>query len=104
MAMATEDQLKDRERLRRYIEREGLTAVLSDSKWRRLHQALTELPFPVSFRRRDVPPDRRLARSPGLGHRSRTRSRMESVLLEGPLGAMRRSSARTARAPTASRC
>ena len=52
--MSTVDQLKDRERLRRYIERERLTAVMSDSKWRRLQRTLAELPFSVSFRRRDV--------------------------------------------------
>jgi hypothetical protein len=52
--MATVEQLKDRERLRRHIEREALTAVMSNAKWGRLQRALAELAFPISFRRRDV--------------------------------------------------
>jgi|GEM_PF-2634767 len=52
--MLTAEQLKDRERLRSHIEREGLTAVMSNVKWGRLQRVLAEFPFPVSFRRREV--------------------------------------------------
>ena len=52
--MSTEEQMKDRERLRRYIERERLTSAMSDAKWDRLRRVLDALPFRVRFRRRDV--------------------------------------------------
>ena len=52
--MPTPDQAKDRERIRRYIQRERLTSVMSDAKWRRLVGVIDRLPFGVKFRRQDV--------------------------------------------------
>ena len=52
--MLTPDQAKDRERLCRYIQREQLTSVMSDAKWRRLLAVIDDLPFPIRFRAQGV--------------------------------------------------
>jgi hypothetical protein len=52
--MLTPEQTKDRDRLRRYIQREQLTSVMSDTKWRRLLAVIDSLPFGVRFRCQDV--------------------------------------------------
>src|SRR5262245_29995005 len=52
--MLTPEQTKDRERLRRYIQREQLTSVMSDAKWRRLLAVIDSLRFGVRFRHQDV--------------------------------------------------
>jgi len=41
--MESEEQRKDRERLARYIVREGLVSILNDTKWNRLRNAVLEL-------------------------------------------------------------
>ncbi len=47
----TEEQRKDAERLRRYIEREQLIALMNDTKWRKVITALRHIPnFPMRFR------------------------------------------------------
>ena len=52
--METPDQVKDRERLRRYIHREQLASVMNNSKWRRLVAVLEGFPVKCTFRRKDV--------------------------------------------------
>ncbi len=52
--MKTPDQVKGRERLRRYIHRENLSSVMSDPKWRRLIAVLEAFPLRCTFRRKDV--------------------------------------------------
>ena len=52
--MLTPDQAKDRERLRRYVQREQLASVMSDAKWRRLLAVIDDLPFGVRFRAKGV--------------------------------------------------
>ena len=47
----TEEQRKGVERLRRYIEREQLRALMNDTKWREVITALRYIPnFPIRFR------------------------------------------------------
>ena len=56
--METPEQKKDRERLARYIQREQLTSVMSNSKWRRVRQAIPQslfLRFRVKNLRGDEP-------------------------------------------------
>ena len=52
--METPVQVKDRERLKRYIHREQLASVMSQSKWRRLVVVLEEFSISCTFRRQDV--------------------------------------------------
>jgi len=52
--METSEQAEDRKRLRRYLEREGLTGVLNDTKWQQLFTALEGIQGVLDFRRRDV--------------------------------------------------
>src|SRR4051812_27050224 len=54
MAMATPEQMEDRKRLRRHLEREGLTGAMNDTKWRRLFQSLKKIDHLLRFRRKDV--------------------------------------------------
>src|SRR4051812_26171940 len=51
--MATLEQTKDLKRLHRYVEREGLTSVMNNTKWRRLFESLERV-CGLSFRRKDV--------------------------------------------------
>jgi len=52
--MLTEDQKNDAERLARYIEREQLASVMSDTKWQRLFNVLEPIQGLLDFRRKDV--------------------------------------------------
>jgi len=42
--MQTAEQLKDSQRLRRYIEREVTASYMNDTKWRELQEAMVNLP------------------------------------------------------------
>jgi hypothetical protein len=55
--MLTEEQRKDADRLRHYIDREQLVAVMNDTKWQRLFKALESMQGWVEFRRKDVRED-----------------------------------------------
>jgi len=52
--MVTEEQEKDRARLKRYIELEQLVSVLNDTKWNRLYEALLPIQGPLCFLRKDI--------------------------------------------------
>ena len=52
--MLTQDQKKDADRLARYIDREQLVSVMSDTKWQRLFDALKPIQGLLDFRRKDV--------------------------------------------------
>lgn len=52
--MDTKEQAEDRKRLRSYVEREGLTCILNDTKWRQLFTTLERMQGVLCFRRRDV--------------------------------------------------
>ena len=55
--METEAQRIDRQRLRRYIEREQLTSIMNNAKWQRLFDALESIQGVLDFRRKDVRQD-----------------------------------------------
>jgi hypothetical protein len=52
--MLTEDQKKDTDRLARYVEREQLVSLMSDTKWQRLFSSLEPIAGWLDFRRKDV--------------------------------------------------
>lgn len=55
--MATADDAKRHQRLKRYIAREGLTCIMNDTRWRRLLDALLDsdhLRCALDYRRKDV--------------------------------------------------
>jgi len=52
--MRTPFQQQIHDRVARYVEREGLTSIMSNTKWRRMLQAIDSLPFAVTFRFKDV--------------------------------------------------
>jgi Family of unknown function (DUF6678) len=52
--METMEQAEDRKRLRKYVETEGLTSVLNNTKWQQLFTRLEGIQGILDFRRRDV--------------------------------------------------
>lgn len=52
--MPTEEQAKDRERLKKYIERERLTCILNNTKWQELYKSLEPIQELLDFKRKDV--------------------------------------------------
>ncbi len=55
--MGSEEEAKRRKQLKRYIAREGLTCVMTDTKWRRLLDALLspdQLRCALDYRRKDI--------------------------------------------------
>jgi hypothetical protein len=52
--MNTEEQERDKQRLRRRIEQEGLSGVLNNTKWQRLLDALEPLQQYLDFHRKDI--------------------------------------------------
>ncbi|MEO0964963.1 MAG: DUF6678 family protein [Planctomycetota bacterium] len=52
--MQTDEQLRDRDRLKSYIQREQLASVMNDTKWRRLIELLAAYKGGCQFRRRSV--------------------------------------------------
>src|SRR5947207_6006977 len=52
--MRTPFAQKIHDRVARYVEREGLTSVMNNTKWRRMLEAIDSLPFSVTFRFKDV--------------------------------------------------
>ena len=55
--METESQRVDRQRLKRYLEREQLASVMINTKWQRLFDALEPIQGTLDFRRKDVRED-----------------------------------------------
>lgn len=52
--MSTDEQIRDRARLKSYIEREQLVCILNNTKWEKLFRVLEGIQGKLDFKRKDV--------------------------------------------------